>query len=296
MTGSNPDIAIPPVSTDVPALPPRKADGHKGQFGKVLVLAGSAHYTGAAVLTARAALRAGCGLVTLACPESVHQTISSRLLCEISYPLPDEAPGVFSRDAVSEAIDLTDQVNVAAIGPGITTEQTAMGFARDIGRIAPLPLVIDADGLNAFAGRAGDLAAARAPRVLTPHPGEAARVLGWSLEQVVGDRATAAVALARTTKSIVLMKGAGTLVCDGDRMYRNSTGNDGMATAGSGDVLTGLIAGLLAQGMAPFEAACLGAHLHGLAGDLAAEKLGRYSMLASDILDHLSAAFLRHGA
>jgi NAD(P)H-hydrate epimerase len=263
-------------------------------FGHVFVLAGSYRYTGAAVLTARAALRSGCGLATIGCPESVHARIAAPLLCEMSVALPDSAPGVFSREAVSEALDWSDRAHAIALGPGITRERDALKFAQDVALMCPLPLVLDADGINAFAGATQRLEFAEGPRVLTPHPGEAARLLGCSPAEVVRDREGAALRIAREANAVVLLKGAGTIVTDAERIYVNRTGNSGLATAGSGDVLTGVIASLLAQGVPAFEAAVLGAYLHGLAGDLAAADLGEHGMIASDVLDRLPRAFLRH--
>ncbi len=279
----------------VPALPRRARDVHKGARGHVLMLAGSWRYPGAAVLAARAALRAGCGLVTLGCPEGARPAIAAQLLCEMSVPLPDSAPGVFSSDAVSEALDLADRCQTVAIGPGLSLEAPAQRFAKDIVLLAPMPLVVDADGLNALHDHVDDLRRAEAPRVLTPHVGEAARMLGCRPADVAKDRRRAATALAQKTGAVVVLKGAGTLVTDGLRVFVNATGNPGMATAGSGDVLTGVIASLLAQGMAPFDGAVLGVHLHGLAGDLAAAELGEHGMIASDILDRLPHACRAHG-
>ena len=283
-----------PQLTAVPPLPPRPRDGHKGSFGHVLMLAGSWRYPGAAVLAARAALRSGCGLVTLGCPETARAAIASQLLCEMSVPLPAAAPGVFSADAVSEALDLAERCETVAIGPGLSLEPPAQRFARDIVLLAPVPTVVDADGLNALHGRVAELARAEAPRVLTPHPGEAARLLDVEPSDVVRDREGAVMALAKRTGPIVVLKGSGTLVTDGERIFVNPTGNPGMATAGSGDVLTGVIASLLAQGMTPFDGAVLGVYLHGLAGDLAAGELGEHGMIASDILARLPLACRAH--
>jgi NAD(P)H-hydrate epimerase len=284
-----------PRPIEPPPLPARASDAHKGSFGHVLLLAGSWRYPGAAVLSARSALRVGCGLVTLGCPENVRASIASQLLCEMSLPLPGAAPGVFSPDAVSEALDLAEHCESAGLGPGLSNEAPAQAFARDIALLVPVPLVIDADGLNALHGHVDDLARAEAVRVLTPHPGEAARLLGAGIAEVTADRRGAVLELAKKSHAIVVLKGAGTLVTDGERVYVNGTGNSGMATAGSGDVLTGVIASLLAQGMEPFDGAVLGVHLHGLAGDLAAADLGQHGMIASDILDRLPAACLAHG-
>lgn len=283
-----------PSAVRVPPLPPRSPTGHKATFGHVLVLAGSYRYTGAAVLTARSALRSGCGLVTLGCPKSAHAAIAPHLLCEMSLPLADAAPGVFARDAVSEVLDTADRMQAVALGPGITTDGPAMKFAQDVAVYCPLPLVIDADGVNSLSGALQRLEFAEGPRVLTPHPGEAARLLGCPTHEVLADRTEAALRIARESHAVVLLKGAGTIVTDAERIYVNPTGNSGMATAGSGDVLTGVIAALLAQGVPAFEATVLGAYLHGLAGDLAAKTLGQHGLLATDILDHLPYAFLQH--
>lgn len=277
-----------------PALPSRRRDGHKATFGHVLALAGSSRYTGAAVLTGRAVLRSGSGLVTIGCPASAHAAIAGHLLCEMSIAFPDAPPGVFSPEAISEALDRTERVQAVALGPGITTAVPAAKFAQEMAHLCPLPMVIDADGLNAFAGAAQRLELSEGPRVLTPHPGEAARMLGCPTEEVNADREAAAVRLARETMCVVLLKGAGTVVTDADRIYVNRSGNSGMATAGSGDVLTGVIAALLAQGMEAFDATVLGAYLHGVAGDHAAARLGEHGMMATDILDELPVAFRDH--
>lgn len=282
--------------TKLPKLPSRDPAGHKATFGHVLVLAGSTRYTGAPVLTARAVLRSGAGLATVACPKSAHPHIAGHLLCEMAFSLPDAPPGVFAEEAVSEALDRTERVNAVALGPGITTNGPAMAFAQQMAILCPLPLVLDADGLNAFAGSAQRLESAEGPRVLTPHPGEAARLLGCTTAEVVADREGIAIRLARETENVVLLKGAGTIVTDAERVYVNRTGNSGMATAGAGDVLTGVIAALLAQGLSGFDAAVLGAYLHGRAGDIAAERLGEHGLMATDILDALPLAFREHVA
>lgn len=279
---------------DPPPLPPRARDGHKGVFGHVFVLAGSLRYTGAAVLAARAALRTGCGLVTIGCPKSAHPAISGHLLCEMSVSLPDAAAGVFSREAVSEVLDWSERTQAVVLGPGITMETPALQFAQDVALMCPLPMVLDADGLNAFAGASQRLEFAEGPRVLTPHPGEAARLLGCTPPEVVADREGAAIRIAREANAVVLLKGAGTIVTDAERIYVNRSGNSGLATAGSGDVLSGVIGSLLAQGMPAFEAAALGAWIHGRAGDLAAGRLGEHGMIASDVLDHVPGALLEH--
>ena len=231
----------------LPRLPERPRDGHKGTFGHVLVLAGSRAYTGAAILTARAVLRGGAGLATLGYPGSLQPVFAAQLICEIGVALP-ERDGVLGRDAIEQALTLSEERDVVALGPGITREHEAVLFARGVALRTERPLVLDADGLVAFEDRADELGNAAGPRILTPHPGEAARLLGTSTRTVGANRDDAARDLAVLTRAVVVLKGAGTIVSDGERRYMCGTGNPGMGTAGSGDVLTGLIAALLAQG------------------------------------------------
>ncbi len=180
-----------------------------------------------------------------------------------------------------------------ALGPGMSREAGAEDVARKLALGLDHPLVLDADGLNAFEGRAHDIAARAQPTVLTPHPGEAARLVGEFDGRDAAARRGAAVELARVTKGVVILKGHGSVITDGERVEIIETGNPGMATGGSGDVLTGVVAGLLGQGLLPFDAARLGAHVHGLAGDLAAAELGETSLIAGDLLRFLPAAFMR---
>jgi len=277
----------------LPQLPERPRDGHKGTFGHVLVLAGSRSYTGAAVLTTRAVLRGGAGLATLGYPGSLHPVFAAHLLCEIGVALP-ERDGVLGRDALEQALTLSEERDAVALGPGITCDHEAGLFARGVALRTERPLVLDADGLSAFEGRAEELADAAGPRILTPHPGEAARLLATSTQAVAANRDDAARDLSVMTRAVVVLKGAGTIVSDGERRHMCSTGNPGMGTAGSGDVLTGLIAALLAQGLTPFDAAVLGTHLHGAAGDLAAAEIGEHGLIATDILDRLPLALRTH--
>jgi len=283
-------------TTAVPALPARPRDGHKGTFGRVVVVAGSPRYTGAAVLAARAALRTGCGLAAVACPATVHPWIAARLLCETSDPLPDVAPGVFGAPSLEPALAACAGADAVALGPGLSADEAPLAFARSFAARVTVPTVIDADGLNAFAGRIEDLREGPGPRVVTPHPGEAARLLGRSTAEVSADREGAVRELAERSGAVAVLKGAGTLVCDGSRLFENRTGNPGMATGGAGDVLTGIVAALLAQGLAAFDAAVLGVHLHGKAGDLAAARMGEPGLIATDLLDFLPLALASHPA
>jgi len=281
------------MTTELPPLAPRPRDGHKGTFGHVLCLAGSLDYPGAAVLCARAALRGGAGLVTLGYPAFLRSIVAAHLLCEMGVGLPDEH-GVLGPVATDRALALAAERDAVALGPGLSRAAPAEAFAREVALRCERPLVLDADGLNAFEGRAADLQGAAGPRLLTPHPGEAARLLGCGTGEVTAHRDDAVRRLAAATGCVVLLKGADTLVSDGAAVFVNTTGNPGLATGGSGDVLTGLLAALLAQGLGPLDAARLGAHLHGRAGDLTAGGVGEHGMIASDVLDRLPAALREH--
>ncbi len=276
----------------LPAVPSRAPEDHKGRFGHVLVLAGSPRMTGAALLTARAAARAGAGLVTLGVPHAVHALIAPAVLEGMTLPLPCTTDGVFSEDATLPTLDFANDVAAAALGPGIGTEEETVLFVSRVAQRARPPMVVDADGLNCLAKSANVLRAAAGPRVITPHPGEAARLLGTTAAAVQTDRRAAVQALAEKFACVALLKGHRTLITDGESLYENPTGNPGMATGGAGDVLTGVVAGLLAQGLSPLDAAVLGAHAHGLAGDLAARRMGMTALIAGDILDHLGEAWL----
>jgi ADP-dependent NAD(P)H-hydrate dehydratase len=275
----------------LPDLPPRSAEDHKGRFGHLLVLAGSPRMTGAALLATRAALRSGAGLVTLGLPTRIHPLVAPAMLEGMVLPLPCTEAGAFTEDAGQPTIDFILKTTAVALGPGITTEDETVLFVSRVVHRAKTPMVVDADGLNCLAKVPSVLRAAAGPRVITPHPGEAARLLGATAEAVQADRPAAAKTLAERTGAVVVLKGHGTLITDGTRVAVNRTGNPGMATGGAGDVLTGVIGALLAQGMAPFDAARLGAHVHGLAGDLAAARLGQISLIAGDLVDFLPAAF-----
>jgi NAD(P)H-hydrate epimerase len=277
---------------EIPELPERKPDAHKGHFGHTFVLAGSLRMTGAALLTTRAALRGGSGLVTLGVPASVHPLVTPAILGAMTLPLPATPEGTFARDAAAPALEFAETVTAVALGPGVTTHEGTVDFVREIAKRAAAPVVLDADGLNALHGRPEPLLAAAEPRVLTPHPGEAARLLGVTTGDVQADRLAAATELAERYRSVAVLKGAGTIVTDGERFAINGTGNPGMATGGSGDVLTGLVAAFLAAGMEAFDAAHLAAHVHGRAGDLAAEAFSETALTARDIVDHLGPAFL----
>lgn len=274
---------------ELPRLPRRTADGHKGVYGKVLVLAGSRGMSGAAVLCGRAALRSGAGLVQVACPSCIQTEVAIGHPCYTTFGIRQHADGTFSEGAAADVVELARKATVLAIGPGLGQEGDVARLVRDVIRELPgTPTVVDADGLNALAPFTREFRDRRVPLLLTPHPGEFQRLLHTK----PGERERSAVEFAAHYGVVLLLKGMGTLVTDGRREYRNTTGNPGMATGGSGDVLTGVIAALLAQHLAPFDAAVLGAWVHGRAGDLAAGVFGQTSLTAADLPDSLPAAFL----
>jgi len=271
--------------TDIPNPPSRPPDAHKGIAGLVLVVAGSRGMAGAAALVGNAALRGGAGLVKIATPDDCLDTVAALAPCCTTAPLP--AGGAH---AAARVLELAEGQHALAMGPGMGRSKAVARLVRAVLAGAAIPIVLDADGLNVIADDPpGALAKAKAPVLLTPHPGEAARLLGSSAQDVQADREAAAERLAGLG-AVAVLKGAGTVVCDGERVYVNETGNPGMATAGTGDVLTGMMAAFLAAGMPMFEAAVLAVWAHGRAGDLAAERLGFLGLTAVDLLDCVSEA------
>ncbi|MFL6235141.1 MAG: NAD(P)H-hydrate dehydratase [Thermoanaerobaculia bacterium] len=271
-------------------VPERDPDSHKGDYGHALIVAGSPGKAGACILAARAAVRAGAGLVTAAVPEPILQTVDLGSIESMTLALPTGASGHLAERAAEAVLEAAEGKAALALGPGLGQEPSTVAAIRQIALECPLPLVLDADGINAFAGKAGDLAGRRAETILTPHPGELGRLLGISTAQIQEDRIAAARGAAEETGAIVILKGHMTLVASGTAVFVNPTGNPGMATGGTGDVLTGLIAGLLAQGLDALDAAVLGVYLHGLAGDLAASRLGEMALAANDLIEILPAA------
>jgi ADP-dependent NAD(P)H-hydrate dehydratase len=286
----------PPVETvtTLPALAPRAPDSNKGDFGKVLVVAGSRGMSGAAVLSGSAALRGGAGLVRVAVPLDVLSIVAAGNPCYITAPLPHDEQGRLAEGALAELLSLARAHTVLAVGPGLGRSPGITALLSALLGQVETPVVLDADGLNAFDEHPERLRRHKAPLILTPHPGEFARLVGLEIRAVQARRQSLAVRYAAAAGAVLVLKGYGTLVTDGKRVYRNETGNAGMATAGSGDVLTGLVAALLGQGLEPFAAAQLGVYLHGLAGDLARDEVGEPSLIASDLLHYLPRAFLRH--
>jgi ADP-dependent NAD(P)H-hydrate dehydratase len=275
----------------LPSLPLRRPDGHKGDFGRALLIGGSRGMSGAIALAGRAALRGGAGLVQLAVPDSCQATVAAIEPSYLTAALPADAAGRISLPALSLLLELAEAATAVACGPGLGRSRGLDHLVVELYARVARPLVLDADALNALAGQMDEAVKPAAPRVLTPHPGEFARLLGISTREVQARREKLATQFAKRYHVVVVLKGRGTVVTDGQRTEVNATGNPGMATGGTGDVLTGLITALLCQGLPPFDASRLGAHLHGLAGDLAAERLGQIALIASDLAEYLPAAF-----
>lgn len=274
-------------------LAKRHFASHKGQFGKCLVIAGSAGMLGAACLTASAALRSGAGLVTLAVPKSLQPIVSAKLTCVMTMGLEEtsqQSVALLAKDQIAEQLDQFDYV---AMGPGMTQDPETQEFVRLGIEHIRKPLVIDADGINALVGHT-ELLKRDYPTILTPHPGEFARLLEISIEELLSSYEEVSISFARKHNVILVLKVAPVLITDGKTLHYNTSGNPGMATAGSGDVLTGIITGLLGQQLDSLEAAILGAYMHGLAGDLAVDEKGEISLIATDILDFLPKAFLHY--
>ena len=266
-------------------LPARPTDAHKGTFGRILIVAGSRGMTGAACLAGEAALRAGAGLVTVAVPETLHDILEMKLTEVMTTPLPDNGKGCLSKEAKQAILSLLEDKDVLAIGPGLSNDPDVAALVRELLSSIKVPCVFDADALNALAGAGELLKKVQAPAIITPHPGEMARLTGTSIQEIQEDRLLAASKAALNWNDVVVLKGARTVVADpGGAIYINPTGNPGMATAGSGDVLTGCIAALLAQGLKPSRAAAAGVYLHGLAGDLTAREKGMMGLVAGDLV------------
>lgn len=273
----------------------RRADSHKGDFGHILILAGSRNFSGAALLSAHAAIRAGAGLVTLGLPQSINRALIKRKYLEImTLPLPQTREGSLSLKSFSKIIDFTKKSDILAIGPGLSQNKSTQALIRKLVEKLRQPLVIDADGINALVGELNKFKIQNSKfknRIITPHPGEMARLLGISVNELKRNRKALAKKFAKDYNLTLVLKGAHTLVTDySGKLYINESGNPGMATAGSGDVLSGIIAAFLAQGLDEFRAAKYAVYLHGRAGDLAARQKTQLGMIASDIIDNIPRA------
>lgn len=269
-------------------LPRRRLSAHKGDCGRVVVLAGSRGMTGAACLASLAAARSGAGLVTLGVPESLHDICEAKLTEVMTAPLPETSRATLTRLGKKEVKELVEEADVVALGPGLGTHPETRTLVRELLPELTVPVVVDADGLNALAGQSEGIRKIKTSLVLTPHPGEMARLVGKKPAEIQDNRLQEAEAAAAHWRKVVVLKGAGTVIAGpGGKTYINPTGNPGMASGGSGDVLTGIIAGLLAQGLEPVKAAACGVYIHGRAGDEAARIKGLLGMIAGDILDAL---------
>jgi NAD(P)H-hydrate epimerase len=302
------DIGVPPWIVDGEKLrvetlekgqmagliPSRDADAHKGSCGRVLVVAGSVGMTGAAALTSMAVLRAGAGMAILGIPESLNQIMEVKLTEVMTSPLPETKTQALALDSLAAIQELLSWADVLAIGPGLSTDPQTVQVVRQLLPKLSCPTVVDADGLNAVAQNSGLLKSVKAPLVLTPHAGELARLSGMEIPLKTDERIEAAAALSQRHHVVCVFKGSPTLITDQEgQVSINTTGNAGMATAGAGDVLTGMIAGFLAQGLSTSEAARLAVYLHGLAGDVARDVRGEWGVVAGDLVEAIPEAIFR---
>lgn len=272
-------------------VPGRRGDENKGSFGRALLLTGSRGMMGAGCLAARAALRCGAGLVYVGVPDSLADAYDIAVTEAITIPLPDEGNGRLGQAAVPVIREKLDHMNVLAVGPGLGTHSDTAAMLEAVLEHVQCPLVLDADALNILAANPGLWKQCRTQVIVTPHPGEMGRLMGISSQEVQEDRLGTACRFAAQWKAVTVLKGAGTVIALPDgRSFINTTGNPGLATAGTGDVLTGMIASLLAQKLPASEAALLGVYLHGLAGDLAAACKGCNRFIAGDVVEEIPAA------
>jgi ADP-dependent NAD(P)H-hydrate dehydratase len=277
---------------DLPRLPPRADDSHKGDFGRALIVGGSRGMAGAVALAGMATLRSGAGLVRIATAQCCQDTVASFEPSAMTIGLPHDDEGRIAGTARAFLGEHVGECTALACGPGLGRSRDLVELVTWLYRDIKQPMVVDADALYALAQRPNSLEKHAGPRIITPHEGEFARLLG--IESIEPQqREELAREFAQRTGTIVVLKGHRTVISDGSQLATNSTGNPGMATGGTGDVLTGIITALLCQQMGAFEAARLGVHVHGLAGDLAASDLGEISLIASDLLKYLPLAWMQ---
>ncbi len=299
------DISIPNVLTDNPEIKinllerkdlksqfkPRIAPTHKGNFGHVLVIAGSPGKTGAGIMAAQAALRSGAGLVSLGVPKSLHSIAEMKTTEVMTIGLPETDKHTVSRETTKQILPVASQMKAVAIGPGLNTHPETANVVEDLISNLNCPIVLDADGINNVP--LASLQYSKAPLIITPHPGEMARLLALPTKEVLSNRLETVQKTAIACQTYVVLKGDRTLISDPEgNVFVNPTGNPGMASAGSGDVLTGIITGFLAQGFSPITACQAGVFIHGLAGDLAVEEKGEWGLIATDIIEYIPAAIL----
>lgn len=272
----------------------RPDDSNKGTLGSLLCICGSYGMAGAAIMAGKAALRCGIGLLKIAVPKSIYPVCATNILESVYYPLEETSNGVISSKNTDFLLEMCEKSSAVVIGCGLSVCDDTKNLVQSVITNCEKPLVIDADALNCICNKPEILKNLKAPVIITPHPGEMARLLHSTPKTVNSNRENTAIDFAKKFGVVTVLKGAGTIIASPDgEVYINHTGNSGMATGGSGDVLSGIIGSLLAQGAAPINAAAAGVFLHGTIGDLAAEKLGKISMLPTDMIDMIPTAYLK---
>lgn len=272
----------------------RPDDSNKGTLGSLLCICGSYGMAGAAIMAGKAALRCGIGLLKIAVPKSIYPVCATNILESVYYPLEETSNGVISSKNTDFLLEMCEKSSAVVIGCGLSVCDDTKNLVQSVITNCEKPLVIDADALNCICNKPEILKNLKAPAIITPHPGEMARLLHSTPKTVNSSRENTAIDFAKKFGVVSVLKGAGTIIASPDgEVYINHTGNSGMATGGSGDVLSGIIGSLLAQGAAPINAAAAGVFLHGTIGDLAAEKLGKISMLPTDMIDMIPTAYLK---
>lgn len=272
----------------------RPDDSNKGTLGSLLCICGSYGMAGAAIMAGKAALRCGIGLLKIAVPKSIYPVCTTNILESVYYPLEETSNGVISSKNTGFLLEMCEKSSAVLIGCGLSVCDDTKNLVQSVITNCEKPLVIDADALNCICNKPEILKNLKAPAIITPHPGEMARLLHSTPKAVNSSRENTAINFAKKFGVVTVLKGAGTIIASPDgEAYINHTGNSGMATGGSGDVLSGIIGSLLAQGAAPINAAAAGVFLHGTIGDLAAEKLGKISMLPTDMIDMIPTAYLK---
>lgn len=272
----------------------RPDDSNKGTLGSLLCICGSYGMAGAAIMAGKAALRCGIGLLKIAIPKSIYPVCATNILESVYYPLEETSNGVISSKNTDFLLEMCEKSSAVVIGCGLSVCDDTKSLVQSVITNCKKPLVIDADALNCICNKPEILKNLKAPAIITPHPGEMARLLHSTPKTVNSNRENTAIDFAKKFGVVTVLKGAGTIIASPDgEVYINRTGNSGMATGGSGDVLSGIIGSLLAQGASPINAAAAGVFLHGTIGDLAAEKLGKISMLPTDMIDMIPTAYLK---
>ena len=272
----------------------RPDDSNKGTLGSLLCICGSYGMAGAAIMAGKAALRCGIGLLKIAVPKSIYPVCATNILESVYYPLEETSNGVISSKNTDFLLEMCEKSSAVVIGCGLSVCDDTKNLVQSVITNCEKPLVIDADALNCICNKPEILKNLKAPAIITPHPGEMARLLHSTPKAVNSNRENTAIDFAKKFGVVTVLKGAGTIIASPDgEVYINHTGNSGMATGGSGDILSGIIGSLLAQGAAPINAAAAGVFLHGTIGDLAAEKLGKISMLPTDMIDMIPTAYLK---